>query len=724
MLDMKVRFEEAARINSMWGRRFRFITFAGFVASLCWQHDSTAAPARHIDFNRDVRPILSESCFFCHGADANKRKAKLRLDVREIAIERGAIKPGDLNASELVSRIFSTNSEERMPPADSNRALSDQLRNTLREWIQQGAAYDTHWAFKAPSKSELPAVNKTKWSRNPIDRFILARLEQEKLVPSPEAPLDTLLRRVSSISSECRQRNSSLPLGSVSAIHLPPRWMSCWQARITVSAWPATGWMWRATADTHGFNNDSMRSMWRWRDWVIDAFNRNLPYDQFITEQLAGDLFDQPTLDQLIATGFNRNHVINSEGGIIDEEYRVEYVADRLQTTALAWMGLTVGCARCHDHKFDPVTQRDHYRLFAFFNNVDEQGEDGRVANASPIIPAPTVVQQKEMQQHRAAMQRAEERMKMLIAAQNWDGVRFDAPGVETNGAATNRIIALTFTVEDLQRGVFSNVAGGKPFRVVPTNTLSSASLADLTALVFDGRAQVKTEALPKFDSAKGWAFSAWVRRDQAQAAPLFSTMDFHVPASSQGYGQGVKVRLTARGSVEVRIARRWPAYSASMVTREHLATGEWHQVIVACDRGTSAKAVRMFLDGQECFRDVVHDDLTGSVGISGAALIGGSEEQGTSGFIGALAEVSLFSNPVHGDQLGASSRDDVLRVAMKHPSAAATNLQRAAWLEMNNAEFARSAKERRMERAALLAIGRDAPTTWSARRHVGHLGW
>ncbi len=338
------------------------------------------AQEKRLDYGRDVRPILSENCFHCHGQDANKRMAGLRLDV-----------PGNAGAK-VVQRILANNAAMRMPPASSNRHLSDAQAATLKRWVEEGGQYSSHWAFTPPVRPNVPD----------IDTLVRRRLAAEGLRPNPPAPPAAWLRRVSldltglppgpeeqaAFLAAVRAKGEPAYSAAVKRLLASPRF----------GERMAMDWLDVARyADTHGFNNDSGRSMWRWRDWVIDAFNANMPYDRFITEQLAGDLLPNPTLDQRIATGFGRNHVINSEGGIIEEEYRVEYVADRVRTLGMAWLGLTVECAKCHDHKYDPISQKDHYRLFAFFNNVPELGEDGRVANAVPMIPAPTREEQARM---------------------------------------------------------------------------------------------------------------------------------------------------------------------------------------------------------------------------------------------------------------------------------------------------------------------------------------
>ncbi len=368
-----------------------------FVCLLLITGSAQAANQTPLVYDRDIRPILSEKCFLCHGQDSKKRMAGLRLDSFEGATaDRGghaALAPGNLQASAMYQRITAGQPARRMPPVYSNRTLTADQIAILKRWIEEGGAYTKHWSFIPPQRPAVPQIADRAWMKQPIDAFVYQRLEAEHLHPNRPASPEAWLRRVSldliglppslaeldSFSKEVKARGEAAYEATVDRLLASPRY----------GERMALDWLDVARyADTHGFNNDSSRTMWRWRDWVIQSFNRNMPYDRFITEQLAGDLLPDPTLDQRIATGFNRNHVINSEGGIIDEEYRVEYVTDRVNTVGVAWMGLTLGCAHCHDHKFDPITQRDHYRFFAFFNNVPEMGEDGRVANAVPLISA------------------------------------------------------------------------------------------------------------------------------------------------------------------------------------------------------------------------------------------------------------------------------------------------------------------------------------------------
>ena len=346
-----------------------------------------------VRFARDVRPILSDKCFKCHGPDAAQRKKDLRLDVAESA-------GGKL--AEIRRRIESSDPDERMPPSDSGLSLSPAEIERLSRWIGEGARYEPHWAFVPPERPPVPAPARAGWARNEIDAFVLARLESEGLAPSPEADRATLLRRAALDLTGLPP--SPADLDAFLADAAPGSYE---RAVDRFLASPAFGermcapWLDAARyADTHGYQVDAVRSMWRWRDWVIDAFNRNLPYDRFVIEQIAGDLLPGATLEQRVATGFNRNHRINGEGGSIAEEFHVEYVADRAETTATVFLGLTMACARCHDHKYDPLPQRDYYRFFALFNNVPELGVDGRDdkdGNAPPAIPAPTAEEAGEM---------------------------------------------------------------------------------------------------------------------------------------------------------------------------------------------------------------------------------------------------------------------------------------------------------------------------------------
>ncbi|MFK8111591.1 MAG: PSD1 and planctomycete cytochrome C domain-containing protein [Rubripirellula sp.] len=345
---------------------------------------SSVAIGDDLQFNRDVRPILSNHCFTCHGPDSATREGGVRLDQRESATATGdsgnrAIVPGDFTASELIERITSTDPDVRMPPEDGPKALDAKQIATLKTWIQSGAEYQSHWAFVPVAEVAVPKTTGSPWPRNAIDHFVFARLHEKNRKPATEATRETLIRRVAfdltGLPPTLEEIDQYLADQSDQAYEtMIDRFMKS----------PAYGehmarhWLDLARyADTNGYQYDTEREQWVWRDWVIDAYNRNMPFDQFTIEQLAGDMLPNATAQQRLATGFNRNHGITIEGGIIDEEYRTEYVMDRVSTTSGVWMGMTVGCARCHDHKYDPISQREFYQLYSFFNQVPERGKSG-----------------------------------------------------------------------------------------------------------------------------------------------------------------------------------------------------------------------------------------------------------------------------------------------------------------------------------------------------------
>ncbi len=393
---------------------------------------SAQAVQQHaIDFNRDIRPILSDKCFACHGPDATAKQIKLRLD-SEVAA-RAAIVPGQPEQSKLVKRITHKDDAMRMPPIESGRSLTPQEIELLTEWIKQGAKWQSHWSFVAPVRPQLPQVKNTAWPKNKLDYFVLARLEQEGLQPSPEADRATLLRRA---SFDLTGLPPTLPeLDDFLKDSSPNAYEKVVDRLLTSPRYGermAYKWLDAARyADTNGYQVDGVRDAWRWRDWVIEAFNQNKPFDQFTIEQLAGDLLPpkeslEATLDQRIATAFNRNHRINAEGGVVPEEYRVEYVVDRVDTTSTVFMGLTLGCARCHNHKYDPFTQKEFYQLSAYFNNINEDGHSFDQGNSPPVMLAPTREQQQQLQRYAQDIAAAETQLKSLTekhaeAQQRWE---------------------------------------------------------------------------------------------------------------------------------------------------------------------------------------------------------------------------------------------------------------------------------------------------------------
>jgi hypothetical protein len=412
-------------------REFSILCVIAVALSAVCSISATAA----VDFNRDVRPILSENCFYCHGQDPNHRKGNLRLDQRESVLQPAesgetAIVPGKPELSALISRIFSDEKDVHMPPPHSNRKLTTTQTNTLQQWILEGAEYRPHWAFIAPTLPEFPTVKDIVWVRNPIDRFALAKMESLGLNPSREADRTTLIRRL-----------------SLDLLGLPPtpEEVDAFIADSRTDAYEqlverllnsphfgermALPWLDAARyADSNGFQQEGDTWQWIWRDWVVNAYNSDMPFDEFSIQQLAGDLLQTPTNEQLIATSFNRNHLLNGEGGAIAEEQRFNILFDRVDTTATNWLGLTLACAQCHDHKYDPLTQRDYYGLMHAFNQVSESGVagggPGRIRAASPFVEMPSEENRQWLTTNEAALKSVEQdgqiKAKLDLAFSSW----------------------------------------------------------------------------------------------------------------------------------------------------------------------------------------------------------------------------------------------------------------------------------------------------------------
>ncbi|MDP1589943.1 MAG: DUF1549 domain-containing protein, partial [Prosthecobacter sp.] len=362
---------------------------------------ASSAVAQPVGFNQDIRPILAEACFHCHGPDPGTRKAGLRLDTEAGFFtskdgEQPTVIKGQPDKSSLYQRLLSTDEDEVMPPPEAHKTLKPAEIAKVKAWIEQGAPWQPHWSLIAPQKASLPAVKDNAWVKNPVDRFILAKLEATGLKPAPEADTRALIRRISLDLTGLPPSPELLARYTSSSSHLSDAQLTALVDELLKS--PAYGehraryWLDAARyADTHGLHFDKPREMWPYRDWVVSAFNRNQPFDQFTIEQIAGDLLPNPTEEQLIATGLQRCNITTNEGGTIDEENLANYASDRVQTLGWVYMGLTTNCSQCHDHKFDPITQRDYYSMAAFFRNTTQKPKDGNVKDGlGPILVLPS----------------------------------------------------------------------------------------------------------------------------------------------------------------------------------------------------------------------------------------------------------------------------------------------------------------------------------------------
>ncbi|HYI94879.1 MAG TPA: DUF1553 domain-containing protein [Bryobacteraceae bacterium] len=711
-------------MNTINGQSRRAIIF---LLTLSAAVTGSAADSKRLDYGRDVRPILSENCFHCHGQDSKKRMAGLRLDTFEGATaKRGArvaLVPGQPQTSAIIQRITAEGAL-RMPPVSSNRHLTADQIGTLKRWIEEGGEYSKHWAFTPPKRPAVPTIAGTQWIRHPIDAFVLQRLRAEGLQPNAEAAPGTWLRRVSldltgipptladmeAFSKDAMKRGDAAYSSAVDRLLASPRY----------GERMAMDWLDVARyADTHGFNNDAARSMWRWRDWVIESFNSNLPYDRFVVEQLAGDLLPDATLDQRIATGFGRNHVINSEGGIIDEEYRVEYVADRVRTLGMAWLGLTVECARCHDHKYDPVTQRDHYRFAAFFNNVPEFGEDGRVTNAAPTMPAPTKEQQNRIRELDTAMAKLTPKLEKRFRSWTWR----DSDAAEilrlAQAAPSPSDAILQFPCESA--GEFENGAeGGILF--VPGVTGKACELRDAGGKLRIGKQAPVSKRKPLTIGL--WLSPAEDDRDVA----LLSSADYAMSRAATGFGKGIELRLI-NGELEFRFADRFPAYSIRVRSQgAALQPGQWRNVTLVY-QGTDdsdamvaeASWVRMFADGRELETRVLNE----GIGLPAAKSdkptpttfrLGWDNAANSARYRGRLDDIAVWPRALHESEIAAVFESRALPYAVERQrehTATPTEIDwlRKAVLRKTNRDFARDEQESEKLRAQRLALIRNAPT-------------
>ena len=588
-----------------------------------------------IDFNRDVRPILSENCFKCHGPDEGAREAKLRLDRREAALQPAksgetAIVPGHPERSEMILRITDTGDIDVMPPVETGKKLQPAQIETLRRWIAQGAPYAKHWSLAPPMDHTPPSPANRAWVRNDIDRFVLARLEREKLPPAREADKATLLRRVSfdltGLPPSIEELDAFLADRSPDAYE---RAVDRLLASPAYGERMATDWLDAARyADSNGFFRDNTRQIWPWRDWVIQAYNRNLPFDQFTIEQLAGDLLPEPTTEQRIATGFNRNHMVTGETGVIDEEYRVEYVADRLETTSTVWLGLTVGCARCHDHKYDPISQREYYQLFAFFNPGVEKGTI-TPDDPPPVMEVATPAQRAELDTLRAHRTAAESAFKTAAAPLKPEIVAWEAKAnVELQPPADAVVAHVDFEAED-----GSAAKPRLPRAVEKGGAYYEPGLIGQSAR-FDGMQHFELPPSMPIESDRPWSVGVWIKAT-ASLAGVLSKIE------PTGDRRGFEL-IWAKGQLQINLVDRWVVSAIEVLTKEPIRRADWNHVVVSYDGSRKASGLRVFADGLEIPLTVVRDTLQGPIHNAEPFRIG-RRDSGL-GFYGQLDELRIIS--------------------------------------------------------------------------------
>ena len=559
-----------------------------------------------ISYNRDIRPILTENCFACHGADSAARKADLRLDLSEAATaERKDSKPaivaGKPDESEAIRRILTTDEDDVMPPVKSKKTLTSAQKDLLKRWVAEGAKYESHWAFVAPTRPEVPKTGKPQWVKNPIDAFVVARLTAEDLTPAPEADRSTLARRVSldltglpptqEMVEKFEQDKSPNAYEKLVDALLSSQQYGEHRARYWLDA--------ARYADTHGIHFDNYREIWSYREWVINAFNDNMRFDQFTIEQLAGDLLPTPTMEQRIATGFNRCNMTTSEGGAIDEEYLVLYTRDRTETTSAVWMGLTANCAACHDHKYDPLKQKEVYQMSAFFNNTTQRAMDGNKKDTPPIIVVPTkddrsrweelpevkkLAKTRVDRRRQTAMEEFSEWISSAKPDQIMEGIPVDGL---TFAAPLKEPIAPTVSV-------FVN---GYP-RTLPLAPSPEGVIADNAFVTSQENVPTVADA-GDFERDQPFSAGLWIKLGEDKAGSIISRMD-----ESEGY-RGWDLWIQD-GKPGIHLVNKWSEDALKVVSRKALEAKKWQHVFITYDGSSKASGVSVYINGllQDVDRD------------------------------------------------------------------------------------------------------------------------
>lgn len=555
-----------------------------------------------VDFNRDIRPLLADNCFACHGADSGSREADLRLDDREAAIESGALVPGQPDESEFLARVLSEDPELIMPPPETKKQLTKAEKNMLRRWIAGGAEYQTHWAFIPPQKADLPAVQNSTWVRNAVDHFVLSRLEQEGLKPAPEADPRTLFRRlhlditglppvpedVDAFATDYTARGDAALSENIDRLMSSPAWGEH-RARYWLDA--------ARYGDTHGLHFDNYREMWPYRDWVIQSFNRNQPFDEFTVEQLAGDLLPDPTTDQLIATGFQRCNITTNEGGTIDEENMAIYAADRVQTFGWIYLGLTTNCGQCHDHKFDPFTMKDHYSLAAYFRNTTQPAKDGnRKDGRGPVLMVPSTADRERWDSLPSEIAAAKTRQSEYrkAARQDFDQWLVTATSETVDAGVTADGLLAHFPLNEGAGIEVANLCDASGQAIATGEITWSPDGKTGPAPVLRSGATFLVEDLGNFEKNEKFSYGAWVKAGRAGVfGGILARMDEQ--ASYRGWDLWQNDRRLA-----VHMIDSWPDNGIKVsTTRDVLQPGTWQHIFVTYDGSGQPGGIRIYIDGQ-----------------------------------------------------------------------------------------------------------------------------
>ena len=659
---------------------------------------ATALLPQKIDYNLHVKPILSDRCFTCHGPDQNKQKAGLRLDIADAAYEKDcengmkAIVPGNAAKSDVVKRILSADPDYVMPEPSSHLALSAEEKAVLVKWIEQGAEYKRHWSFIVPQKTALPEVKNKAWPKNEIDYFVLKKLEDKNLKPQVEADKTTLLRRVS------MDLTGLPPTPSEVAAFLADKTPDAYEKvvnRLLMSPCfgehQAVDWLDVARyADTHGYQDDGLRTIWPYRDWVIGAFNKNLTFDKFVTWQLAGDMLPNPTREQRLATAFNRNHQQSQEGGIVPEEYRTEYVADRANTFGKAFLGLTVECARCHDHKYDPISQKDYYSLFAFFNSNNENGQIPYNGEPSPTIAltAPEAEQKLRLIRTKFSAESSELAVNNYQNRfKNWLAEAEKNPEKAVLPAKQDLLAHITF--DEPKGRKFKNLANLKhKVEAEGDDSLSNASV--VVGKIGRGRYIHGDNAV---NFGKDFAY---FERNQPISASIWLNLKsnktvgtlFHKSNGVMNGHRGFELNRLPDGRFQVMFSNVWPDNAIDVETIEKFPLNAWTHFAFTYDGLSRASGLKLYINGREAKINVVNDNLTQSI-LYGKnksnwymdnMIIGRLSDQRTKDFM--VDELKIYTRPLTPlEVLGLYSQRDEILTALKTPALQRTAAQQQSLL-------------------------------------------
>ncbi|MBI5800437.1 MAG: DUF1553 domain-containing protein [Verrucomicrobia bacterium] len=614
-----------------------------------------------VDFSRDIRPIMSDTCFKCHGFDDKARKGKLRLDLREEALKSGtsgkpAIVPGKPGKSEVVSRLFTKDADDLMPPSSMHKTISPAQKELFRRWVAEGAKYAGHWAFEpavAPAvprldprviskevispKSGRPLITQSLITSAPnsIDAFLAARLEVAKLKFQPEAPREVLFRRVTLALT-------GLPptLADTDAFlaDKSPRAYETVVDRLLASPHfgerVAVPWLDLARhSDSAGYHNDSLRETWLWRDWVVRAFNDNKPFDKFTIEQLAGDLLPNATVDQKIASGFMRNVMTSDEGGIIDAEYLNIYLVDRVSTLGTTWFGMSIACAQCHDHKYDPVTMRDFYSLYAFFHNVPEKGKDGtRVLNPEPRMAVPSSEQDRELAKLTERIASADKRVKELEGKLDAAQLAWEAK-VSTD--PNSRSVAGPYDHFPLNTNAHGVTHDGKEIEATLSGETGFADGVEGNSLLLSGKGHADLGARYDFDKADKFSVGLWVRTSAKTTGAPLGKME-----NGPNF-RGWDIEFAA-GKASIHLIHKWPEEVIHVQTEKELAADTFQHLAFTYDGSGKAAGLKLFVNGQPVATKTLKDKLPGSIKTTAPFAIG-RRGGGGSPFTGRVDELYVF---------------------------------------------------------------------------------